>query len=221
MTQPARNRIAILANCTPAALTMTLRRYDAALNIMCFPIFPMTPTQLQDTADLMDRVHHDLTMVHDNKFSRLATAVSVLVFSGQQPDMAFLQAAGRRIGDGNGPLSDYSSLVILRDVQRGSSATQTVNRYVSGESIACLDIRRLWAQSLDRLRQTEKTIEITISDAIADAAARGEQLFLSFNHLIAPLIAKIYSQFLTRVQDRPVTVAPLADDVHVLASGAF
>ena len=232
MTQPARARIAILANCTHTALTMTLRRHDPALDIISFPVFSMTADQMRETAERLDGVDHILTLVHGDRFGPLATAalrarhggrvtaVPVPFFSGQQPDMAYVQAEGRRIGDENGPLGDYSSAVILRDLQRGLDETRTVDRYVSGESIAELDIRRLWDQSLDRLRQTEATTEIAISDTIA-AMARGGQPFLSFNHPVAPLIAEICSRFLTRVQDRPVSMVPLADDLHPLASGAF
>ncbi len=232
MTQPARTRIAILANCTHTALTMTLRRHDAALDIISFPVFSMTPAQLQDTADRLDGVDHILTLVHGDKFGPLATAalrarfgahvttVPVPFFSGQHPDMAYVKSQGRRIGEENGPLGDYSSAVILRDLQRGLTETQTVDRYVSGESIAELDIPLLWDQSLDRLCQTEEKTDITISGFLVTAARVGQAL-LSFNHPKPPLIAGICSQFLTRIQDRPVTVNPLPDDQHPLAAGVF
>ena len=234
MTAQARPRIAILANCTHTALTRTLRRHDPALDIISFPVFAMTPAQLQDTADRLDGVDHILTLVHGDRFGPLATAalrarhgpkvtaVPVPFFAGQHPDMSYVVAAGRRIGQEGGPLGDYSSAVVLRDLQRGLTEAQTVDRYVSGESIAELDIRRLWDQGLDRLRQTEagQGTEIAVSDLVA-AAARGGQPFLTFNHPTAPLIAAICSRFLTRVQDRPVTVAPLSEADHPLTTGAF
>ena len=232
MAKSNRTRIAILANCTHTALTRTLRRHDPTLDIISFPVFAMTPAQLQETADRLDGVDQILTLVHGDRFGPLATAAlrarhgtkvtaaPVPFFAGQHPDMAYVVAAGRRIGQEGGPLGDYSSAVILRDLQRGLSETQTVDRYVSGESIAELDIRRLWDQGLERLRDTEATTEIAISDQIA-AAARGGQPFLTFNHPTAPLIAGICSRFLSRVQDRPVTVAALSEADHPLTTGAF
>ena len=232
MTSPAPLRIAILANCTHTALAMTLRQHDPSLDIVSFPVFAMTPAQLQDTAEKLDDVDHILTLVHGDRFGPLATAAlrarhgaqittaPVPFFSGQHPDMAYVKSQGRRIGEENGPLGDYSSAVILRDLQRGLSETQTVDRYVSGESIAELDIQRLWNASLDRLCQTEEKTDIVISSFLA-AAARVDQALLSFNHPKAPLIAEICSQFLTRILDRPVTVQPLSDSQHPLAAGVF
>jgi hypothetical protein len=182
-------KVVFIGNCQAQSLSSLAGHLGSPIEVLPLPpVFDVTAFDTPDvrekiaSADVIfnQRVADDyvIEFVRPSEMRRVYGSRSIswpnVYFDGYFPGIGYMyQSSGKVIG----PLGDYHIQFIKQCWDRGENMWETARRLSSGESIIGDPI----AESLQRLRERERGLDVTISDYL-DGVVRERQVFYSMNH---------------------------------------
>lgn len=221
----------VLANCTHLSIARGLRMSGRIGSVASFQLFDLDRDKYEVVLGHLDAADLIVTIEHGDSFRDLATTalkerygakvltLATPFFAGYAPDLAYIRRGSLAVRNDD-LLGDYHSAVLLNEVRNGLTRNETVARYVSGESLAELDLKALWDRSLAELRRREDHVDVRVSDII-EAEAKKQHLFLSFNHPSHWMISAICQRILNRALGGDENRLLLPASFHNLYHGAL